>query len=231
MFTPQEVQEKVFPKASGIGNGYQMSAVDEFLDTLTEDYSSLFKENMTLKAKLKVLADKIEEYRATEDSMRAALLTAQKMATKLVQEAQVEHDDLLAQARKEAADEKARLSAEVKAEEQKLALAQKNTADFIRRSSELCKAQNAFLESLPELDLVPAAEEETAADDTVTNIGQGILDSFSSQAYAAALETEAKAEDPLFTQELPAAEAPAYDDFVLSLDELKFGRNYGNYED
>ena len=79
MFTPQEVSEKVFPKAS-FGGGYSMSAVDEFLDALTEDYSTLFKENVTLKAKLKVLAEKVEEYRATEDAMRSTLLTAQKVA-------------------------------------------------------------------------------------------------------------------------------------------------------
>ena len=60
MFTPQEVSEKVFPKAS-FGGGYSMSAVDEFLDALTEDYSTLFKENVTLKAKLKVLAEKVED--------------------------------------------------------------------------------------------------------------------------------------------------------------------------
>ena len=39
MFTPQEVSEKVFPKAS-FGGGYSMSVVDEFLDALTEDYST-----------------------------------------------------------------------------------------------------------------------------------------------------------------------------------------------
>ena len=33
MFTPQEVSEKVFPKAS-FGGGYSMSVVDEFLDAL-----------------------------------------------------------------------------------------------------------------------------------------------------------------------------------------------------
>ena len=86
MFTPQEVSEKVFPKAS-FGGGYSMSVVDEFLDALTEDYSTLFKENVTLKAKLKVLAEKVEEYRSTEEAMRQTLLTAQKMAAKLVQEA------------------------------------------------------------------------------------------------------------------------------------------------
>ena len=37
MFTPQEVSEKTFPKASGFNNGYGMAAVDEFLDALTEE--------------------------------------------------------------------------------------------------------------------------------------------------------------------------------------------------
>ena len=48
MFTPQEVSEKVFPKASFGSGGYAMAAVDEFLDTLTEDYTGLYKENVTL---------------------------------------------------------------------------------------------------------------------------------------------------------------------------------------
>ena len=95
MFTPQEVSEKVFPKASFGSGGYSMSSVDEFLDALTEDYSTLFKENVTLKAKLKVLAEKVEEYRSTEDAMRQTLLTAQKMASQMVQEAEKEKADLL----------------------------------------------------------------------------------------------------------------------------------------
>ena len=78
MLTPQEVSTHVFSKARM--GGYNMAMVDEFLDTLTEDYTTLYKENAALKAKLKVLVDKVEEYRATEDSMRATLLTAQKMA-------------------------------------------------------------------------------------------------------------------------------------------------------
>ena len=52
MFTPQEVSEKVFPKASF--GGYNMASVDEFLDTLTGDYTALYKDNATLKAKLKI---------------------------------------------------------------------------------------------------------------------------------------------------------------------------------
>ena len=33
---------------------------------------------------MKVLVDKVEEYRSTEDAMRKALLTAQKMADDMV---------------------------------------------------------------------------------------------------------------------------------------------------
>ena len=112
MFTPQEVSEKVFPKASFGSGGYSMSSVDEFLDALTEDYTAIFKENVTLKAKLKVLAEKVEEYRSTEEAMRQALLTAQKMASKLVQEAQSEKEEILAKARVEAQEEIHRLDAE-----------------------------------------------------------------------------------------------------------------------
>ena len=152
--------------------------------------------------------------------MRAALLTAQKMATKLVQEAQVEHDALLANARKDAAEEKARLGAELKAEQDKLAYAQKNTADFIRRSDELCKAQLAFLSSLPELSLVSTPSVQEPVENTVANIGSEILDSFT-------VQTDMPAEEPVV--EVPA-KTPVDDifpvDFNLSLDELKFGRNY-----
>ena len=78
MLTPQEVSEHAFAKASF--GGYNMAMVDEFLDLLTEDYTTLYKENATLKAKMKVLVDKLEEYRSTEEAMRKALLTAQRIA-------------------------------------------------------------------------------------------------------------------------------------------------------
>ena len=230
MFTPQEVSEKVFPKASFGSGGYSMTSVDEFLDALTEDYTALFKENMTLKAKLKVLAEKVEEYRSTEEAMRQALLTAQKMASKLVQEAQAEKEQLLADARTEAQNEIHRLDAERQGAEQKLAMAQQKTAEFIRRSQELCQAQTDFLQSLPELQLAAAAPEQPAAaeekpnDDVISAIEQDIL-----SRYTDPQPEEAK---PAVTDEptikLPPIESAIPSDFKLSLDELKFGRNYGD---
>ena len=226
MFTPQEVSEKVFPKASFGSGGYSMSSVDEFLDALTEDYSTLFKENVTLKAKLKVLAEKVEEYRSTEDAMRQTLLTAQKMAAKLVQEAQAEKDRMLSGAKAEAAQEIQRLESEKQAAQQKLAMAQEKLAEF-RRSDELCQAQSAFLQTLPELELVPAAAETAEKPDAVVGaIEQDILTQ-----YDAAPEEKAEEMKPAVTDEPTIQFPPVNDnavptDFKLSLDELKFGRNY-----
>ena len=226
MFTPQEVSEKVFPKAS-FGGGYSMSVVDEFLDALTEDYSTLFKENVTLKAKLKVLAEKVEEYRSTEDAMRQTLLTAQKMAAKLVQEAQTEKDNMLAEARAETAQEVARLADETKAAEQKLAMAQEKLADFIRRSDELCQAQSAFLQTLPELELVPAqpAADAAPSDAVVSGIEQDILTQYETQA------PQQEAADGEHDAKLPPVDGSAApNEFAFDLGELKFGRNYGGKE-
>ena len=97
MLTPQEVSSRSFTKA--VMGGYNMAMVDEFLDELTDDYTALFKENAALKAKMKVLVEKVEEYRATEDSMRATLLTAQRMADTIIREAEVKRDEMLAAAK------------------------------------------------------------------------------------------------------------------------------------
>ena len=84
MLTPQEAESHVFPKASF--GGYNMLQVDTFLDSLIEDYRTLYQENTSLKNKMKVLVDKVEEYRATEDAMRMTLHSAQKMADAMVKE-------------------------------------------------------------------------------------------------------------------------------------------------
>ena len=217
MFTPQEVSEKVFPKSSFGSGGYAMSAVDEFLDTLTEDYTALYKENVALKAKLKILAEKVEEYRATEDAMRSTLLTAQKMAAKLVQEAQTEKENLLKEANEQHAAQLAQLEKERHEAEEKLTMARQSLADFVRHSSELCAQQAEFLNSLPEMQLSPEENAAAVEDD----IRQDIMQHFDTMD----VETGTDVEEPPVPQDVPAGSAIP-NDFKLSLDELKFGRNY-----
>lgn len=61
MFTPQQLDQISFEKA--VFGGYDMQSVDEFLDPLLQDYEALYKENATLKSKMRILVEKLEEYR------------------------------------------------------------------------------------------------------------------------------------------------------------------------
>ncbi|NCB63210.1 MAG: DivIVA domain-containing protein [Clostridia bacterium] len=149
MLTPQEVSEHAFAKASF--GGYNMAMVDEFLDALTEDYTALYKENAVLKSKMKVLVDKVEEYRSTEDAMRKALLTAQRLADEMVQEAEQKKAALLAQAETEARQKIADLRSELDAEDHRLAAARAATAGFVAQMKDLCGKELMFLNQVGEL--------------------------------------------------------------------------------
>lgn len=207
MFTPQEVSEKSFPKASF--GGYNMAAVDEFLDALTEDYSALYKDNATLKAKLKVLAEKVEEYRATEEAMRSTLLTAQRMAAQMVQDAQAEKDKVLTEAHEAAAKQMGSIQQETEMVHKKLAVAQEELAAFVQRSRELCAAQIAFLEQLPEMEMAAAKQPAASAmtQDTVRIEGQDVLRNL------AAKEEPSVEAAPV--AEAPAAEKPVVEEPVV----------------
>ena len=86
MFTPQEIQEQTFSKA--VFGGYDMQQVDDFLEPLTEDYITLYKENSVLKAKMKILVEKLEEYRAQETQQSSATAEAEAKSAQLLKQTQ-----------------------------------------------------------------------------------------------------------------------------------------------
>lgn len=96
MFTPQQIDQISFGRATF--GGYNMEQVDEFLEPLTEDYVTLYKENALLKSKMRVLVGKLEEYRKNEASMKEAVANAQKTCDKMVLEAQNKCNQMLSNA-------------------------------------------------------------------------------------------------------------------------------------
>ncbi len=84
MFTPQQIDQISFNKATF--GGYNMQQVDEFLEPLTEDYVTLYKENALLKSKMRVLVGKLEEYRKNEKAMKESVANAQKTCDRMVRE-------------------------------------------------------------------------------------------------------------------------------------------------
>ena len=253
MLTPQEVSEHAFAK-SAFG-GYNMTMVDEFLDELTDDYTALYKENAALKAKMKVLVDKVEEYRATEDAMRKALLTAQNMASSMVSEAEEKKETLLADAEMEARAKIGALHDEIVFEQKRLSALKAQTKSFVEQSRAVCESQLRALETLPDLspeEIERTTSEVKAARDAAADIaalGEKIVASYERGHAAGVEKADADATIPFPTAkavklvkpekptepERPAepAESPFAETATRSirLSDLKFGRNYNADED
>lgn len=161
MLTPQEVSGHAFAKASF--GGYNMAMVDEFLDALTEDYTTLYKENQVLKSKMKILVDKVEEYRSTDDSMRKAFLVAQKSAEDIVAHAEAERLTLVQRAEDEARAKIAGMRGEMEDEQHRLAAARSATALYVAKLQELCQHELEYLAALPGLTTPAPSPVEKAA--------------------------------------------------------------------
>ncbi len=244
MLTPQEVSSHAFPKA--MMGGYNMSSVDEFLDEVTDDYTALYKENAALKAKMKVLVEKVEDYRATEDSMRATLLTAQKMADSIVKEAEAKRDELLGQAERDGHERIAQLQQEYLALQERMKSGRKELAEFIASVQSVCARQMAYLEELPRLPVEEQLPpEEPAQPEPAKAIEESIFASFARENAEEPSETAAVPEpeaEPDPEEKLPEEEDtyPEGNPFEpedseptrrINLNQLKFGRNYTGRDD
>lgn len=241
MLTPQEVAEHAFSK-SAFG-GYNMTMVDEFLDELTDDYSALYKENAALKAKMKVLVDKVEEYRATEDAMRRALLTAQNMANSMVSEAEEKKETLIADAEMEARAKIGALHDEIVAEQKRLNLLKAKTREFVENTRMICESQLRQLELLPDMTLeqvektTAEAQEQRAAAADLAALSNQIVSSYQ-DSDAAKPDSEgdtirfpaAKEAEPVAAA-VPARSGNEGKVRPPRLADLKFGRNYKGEED
>ena len=127
MFTPQQIDQISFTRATF--GGYDMHSVDEVLEPLTEDYITLYKENALLKSKMKVLVSKLEEYRKNEDSMKDAIVNAQKTCDKMVKEAEAKCTQMLTDANAVAMENAKNADALIVAENERVEAARRAAAN------------------------------------------------------------------------------------------------------
>ena len=173
MFTPQQIDQISFTKATF--GGYNMQQVDEFLEPLTEDYVTLYKENALLKSKMRVLVGKLEEYRKNEASMKEAVVNAQKTCDKMVAEAEAKCAKMLNEASSMATTNTQVSDAQVAAENARLEEARKVAAAKINELQEQLRSCIQALDRIkennaPAVPVAPAAEQEDVADEIAQNI-------------------------------------------------------------
>ena len=179
MFTPQQIDQISFGRATF--GGYDMQQVDEFLEPLTEDYVTLYKENALLKSKMRVLVGKLEEYRKNEASMKEAVVNAQKTCDKMVMEAEAKCAKMLQGASATAAENTKSSDAQIAAENARVEEARQAAAAKINELQEQLRSCIQALDRIktanapaaqPAAEAAPAekAEGEDMADEIAQNI-------------------------------------------------------------
>ena len=188
MITAQDIREKTFEKSRM--NGYDMASVDDFLEELAEDIGASQKENAVLKSKMKVLVDKIEEYRANEEALNMAILSAQKLAVQIESEARQRAAAMIEDAERQVKAKVGSIQEQTAAEERRLADAQTAAKIFLDKAKELCNEhltrlgviggelelpeEEPVVAEIEEEEEVPAVTDDVDIDEAVRSIEEQV---------------------------------------------------------
>ena len=217
MFTPQQIEQISFGKATF--GGYDMQDVDEFLEPLTEDYVTLYKENALLKSKMRVLVGKLEEYRKNEASMKDAMVNAQKTCDMMVREAEQKCAQMLSEASATANANAINADALVASELARVEEAKKAAADKIE---EIQAQMRVCIQALDRIKEANRPTESAAFDYDRT---EGVTDTTEAVANEISMNLEAL----VGTTDEPAPKVVPHhptSDTTSKFANLQFGRNY-----
>ncbi len=220
MFTPQQIEQVSFGRATF--GGYDMQAVDEFLEPLLEDYVTLYKENALLKSKMKVLVSKLEEYRSNEASMKDAIVNAQKTCDMMVKEAEAKCSQMVIDANAAAMETAKNADTLIAAENARVEEARKAAADKI---SDL---QDQIRSCIAALDRIKEANRPSETFSGAFDFDR--IEGKDDQTVAVAEEISANLEALVGTAEESAPKAepmhPASETTTSKFSDLRFGPNY-----
>ena len=242
---------KMFEKAAF---GYRPEDVDNHIDELNRQISSLELEKDELVAKMRVLAEKINEYRKEESDLKDALLGAQKMGNTILNEAKTKADMMLTDAKnradrmvydaqKQAEETIGAIQRQTEKEKMTLAKMQKEVSDFKATLLATYKRHLNVITNLPEMDAETAEfynEKLGGIQEEETEEVQEVVSPVAEEAPAAEAESEPEAAetaevsdetvstmrfDKVQNNPKPAFTPARKPTFEEKFGELKFGKN------
>ncbi|MBR6760440.1 MAG: DivIVA domain-containing protein [Oscillospiraceae bacterium] len=218
MITAKDIRKKKFEK---IKFGYSPEEVDAFLSQVESDLRLMEQELAESNNKVQLLADKVREYKASEEDLKNALIGAQKQAREVLETAkekaeQIEEDAkskasaIHAAAVEEQEEQLRRTSEQLEQENRTLVATQRQVATFKKTLFELYKEHLEQISKLPEtIDDIEEAGEET--DEAIEEVEAEVVESED----AATVDADAVA-DGLFAADDAAAAQQARDPFRTS---------------
>lgn len=153
MLAPHELKNREFTKSL---RGYSTVEVDEHIDFIIEKYSELYRENDELEKKLRLTEAQLDAMKSEEESIRSALVNAQKASTRIINEAN-ERADVIMRSAKNSCDRLiAEFRASIKKETERLNEARKEVAAFKAALFEEYQSHIELIEKIaPDIAPVP----------------------------------------------------------------------------
>lgn len=157
MLTPNDISNKRFEK-SPFG-GYKPEEVDSFLSEIAVSYERLYEAKEAAEEKMEVLAEKLEEYRANEDSLRTVLLGAQKLGDNIIRDSKAKAEVIISDAEGQVKQVFSESEGKINKERETLATLQKETAEFKKRLIAMYKQHLELISLMPEQEEKPQQEQ------------------------------------------------------------------------
>lgn len=152
MITPVDLENKEFKKSF---RGYDMEEVESFLGELMKDYSRVYRENAGMKDKNAILNDTVENYKSMEETMRSAIISAQRTSEEIIRNAHEQAENIVNDAKVRAQEILNNMDGQIQA-------LKRECAEIEGRSSLLrAKLRTVLNTYLGMLDELPEEHEET----------------------------------------------------------------------
>lgn len=97
--TPLDIQQKQFKK---VMRGYDPEDVQTFLELIRTEFEELVKENNVIKDELRRRLSEIDEYKEREKTLKSTMITAQKIAEDIKENAKKDGELIVAEAQVQA---------------------------------------------------------------------------------------------------------------------------------
>lgn len=184
MLTPNEISNRKFEK-SPFG-GYKPEEVDSFLAEIAISYERLFEAKEAAEEKMEVLAEKLEEYRANEDSLRTVLIGAQKLGDNIIRDSKAKAEVIISDAEGQVKQVFSESEGKITKERETLAMLQKETSEFKKRLIAMYKQHLELISLMPETDenkerserSEEVVQQETAPDEAAVPVSDAEEDTF-----------------------------------------------------
>lgn len=195
-------------------SGYKAEEVDAYIEKVLDTIRDLKEQNEVLEDKIGVLAESLQKYREDEDSLREALLGAQKMGDSIIKNANNKAEITMREASVKAAHIVEEARKKVEDEKDELIRVQTAAADFKAKLIELYREHIELVTKIPVAESAPAEETadepaEMAAAEEVTEETEAETEKVTKATAPEEAAAEAEAEHEEEPAGEPAAEEPA----------------------